>query len=240
MVRETLRKIGLSDEEINIYLYLLKEGSSKATVISKKLGVARTTTYRFLSNLHDKGLVSETIQNNVTYYSPAPPERIPELLHEQIEEINNIIPDLQKLTKKKEEGARVELFKGKEGMKTVMRDIVRERKPYVLIGEAQKYFEELQVFSHQWIKHIEEREIHGRLLCSSKQKFKITKTEELRFIEESLLPRITTWTYGNKSAQFIWSNPFYAVLIESKSVADSNRKMFNYLWKQAHEPSKKT
>ena len=51
MVREELKKIGLSDEEINIYTYLLKKGYSKATKISKDLGVARTTIYRFLSKL---------------------------------------------------------------------------------------------------------------------------------------------------------------------------------------------
>ena len=65
MIRETLRKIGLTDGEVNIYLFLLKKGHSKATVISKELGVARTTIYRFLSSLHEKGLISENIQNNV-------------------------------------------------------------------------------------------------------------------------------------------------------------------------------
>lgn len=233
MIRESLRKIGLGDEEINIYLFLLREGSSKATVISKKLGVARTTIYRFLASLHDKGLVSEMIQNNIKFYSSVSPKRIPELLQEKIEEINKIIPDLSKLVKEKEVGAKVELFKGKEGMKTVMRDILREEKQYTLIGEAEKYFEELEVFSLQWIKKIEEKKIKGRLLCSSKQKFKIAKTEKLRFIDDRLLPEITTWTYGNKTAQFIWSKPLYAVLIKSKSVADSNRKMFDYLWKLA-------
>ena len=51
MVKEQLRELGLGDEEINIYLILLKLGSSKATVLSKELGVARTTIYRFLSSL---------------------------------------------------------------------------------------------------------------------------------------------------------------------------------------------
>ena len=90
-MRNELKRIGLSDEEINIYLHLLREGSSKATTISKMLGVARTTIYRFLSSLHDKGLVSETTKNNVKYFGPTPPERIPEILQERVEEVNKIL-----------------------------------------------------------------------------------------------------------------------------------------------------
>src|SRR3989338_1288199 len=115
--------------------------------------------------------------------------------------------------KNKEEGANVELFKGNEGMRTIMNDIVREGKEYTLLGEAQKYFEELEVFSLQWIQKMDEKKIKGRLLCSAKQRFKIAKREKLRFIDERLLPEITTWVYGNKVAQFIWSKPLYVVLI---------------------------
>jgi len=44
---------------------------------------------------------------------------------------------------------------------------------------------------------------------------------------------ITTCVYGDKTAQFIWSKPYFVVLIESKSVARSNQKIFDYLWKMA-------
>ena len=68
MDRESLKRIGLADEEINIYILLLRKGASKATTISKDLGVARTTTYRFLASLQEKGLVSENIQNNLRWW----------------------------------------------------------------------------------------------------------------------------------------------------------------------------
>ena len=103
MVREILKKIGLSDTEINIYLLLLKNGYSKATILSKELKLARTTAYRFLSSLHDKGLVSESIQNNVKYFYPVEPERLSELLYEKIEEIQKVIPELKAIIGKRDE-----------------------------------------------------------------------------------------------------------------------------------------
>jgi len=239
MIRETLRKIGLSDEEVNIYLFLLKKGYSKATVISKELGVARTTIYRFLSSLHEKGLISENIQNNVKYFYPVNPERIPEIIEERVEEIKEIIPELSSLKKRAGEETKVELFKGKEGIKTIMRDILRERKPYTFMGEVEKYFSEIETFSMQWLRKIEMEKIHGKLLCSEEQRFKIAKTEKYKLLSHDLMPEISVWTYGNKTALFVWSDPLYAILIDSKSVTSGNKKTFDYFWSMAKEPTQK-
>ncbi len=238
MVREELKKIGLSDEEINIYTYLLKKGYSKATKISKDLGVARTTIYRFLSKLITKGLVSENIQNNITFYFPVDPNRIPEILEERIEEIKSTIPELIALKTKTLEDTKVELFRGKEGIKTVMRDIIRESKNYEFIGEAEKYFSEMEIFTIQWIKLVEKNKINGRLLGSEEQKFKVGKTEEYKLLPKELIPEISICTYGEKTALFIWTDPYHAVLIKNKSVTKSYQKYFEYLWKIAKNPSK--
>jgi len=240
MIRESLKKIGLTEEEINIYLLLLKLGSSKATIISKELGVARTTIYRFLLSLYEKGLISENIQNNVKYFYPVDPKRIPEILKERAEEIQQIIPELNSLKSDLNEETNVELYKGKNGIKTIMNDILREEKDYTFIGNAEKYFEEfdIDIFTSQWIRKIEKGKIKGRLLCNKKQKFKIAKTEEYKLLPEDLIPKISTWTYGDKTAIFIWSKPFYVVLVNNKSIADSNKKTFEYFWKMAKKPSK--
>ena len=238
MDREALKRIGLAEEEINIYFILLRRGFSKATVISKELNVARTTTYRFLNSLLEKGLISENIQNNVKYFYPVDPKRIPEILEERTHEIEKIIPELVSMQGISNEESKVELFKGKEGMKTVMRDIIREGKSYTFIGEAEKYFSDVSIFITQWLKSVEEKKIIGKLLCSKTQKFKVAKTETYKLLDEDLIPEISIWTYGNKTALVIWSNPSYAIIIDSKAVTNGNRKTFDYLWRLAKNPSK--
>lgn len=241
MEREILKKIGLSDEEVNIYLLLLSLGPSKVTIISKELNLARSTAYRFLESLQQKGLVGMNIQENVKFFYPTLPERIPEILKEKAEEVKQIIPKLNSLKKSSVEETSVELFKGKEGIKTIMNDIIRSKKEYTFLGEAEKYFEELDmdIFSAQWVRKIEKTKIKGRVLCSEKQKFIIAKTEKYKLLPAELIPEITTWTYGNKTALFIWSKPFYCVLINNKQVTESNKKIFEYFWKIAKRPSKK-
>ena len=230
-MRETLRKIGLVEEEINIYLLLLKLGSSKATKLSKELRLARSTVYRFLDSLLEKGLISENIVNNVKFFTAVSPERIPEILEERADEIKSIIPKLNSLIGREHEEAKVELFKGKEGIKTVMNDIIKEGKDYTFLGEAEKFFHEIEFFTFQWIKKVEEKKIKGRLLCSKEQKFEIAKTEKLKFLDKELIPEITTWTYGNKTAFIIMSEQFDVVFINTKPVKKRNKKLFDYLWK---------
>jgi len=239
MVREILKKIGLNEIEINIYILLLKKGNSKVTILAKELGLARTTIYRFLTSLHEKGLIGENIQNNVKYFYAVDPERIPEIIEERAEEVRDKISELKSLQNKDLEWANVELYRGKEGIKTVMKDIIRIKKPYTFIGEAEKYFSEIEFFTIQWLKQVDKKKIKGRLLVPENQKFKVAKTEKYKILPEELISGISIWTYGDKTALFIWSEPFFVVLISNRSVTDNNKKTFEYLWRFAKKPSKK-
>ncbi len=44
--------------------------------------------------------------------------------------------------------------------------------------------------------------------------------------------------WGNKTAIFVWSEPYYAVLIDNEEITSSNLATFNSLWKTAEIPTK--
>ena len=57
-VRPTLERIGLSPNEVKIYLTLLRLGASKAGKIAKEAQVDRSATYDSLKRLLEKGIIS--------------------------------------------------------------------------------------------------------------------------------------------------------------------------------------
>ncbi len=240
-MREILRKIGLAEEEITLYTTLLRLKEAKPTTLSIELGLARSTVYRFLDSLHQKGLVSEFLQNGIKYYSATSPERLPQILEDRIDEIKTIIPELltyavQEKTRK----TKVELFKGIEGLKTVMNDNLALKEDYCILGHADAWFTLADIFTMQWMKKAQALKLKGRILISpSNKKFSIAPNEEFRFLPEELITNITIQIYGAKMAQFIFSEPVYTVLIESKDVARNNLAMFDYLWKTARIPNEK-
>ena len=63
MIDKTLEKLGLKDEEIKTFLYLLENGEQTAGALAKKTGLSRPSLYGFLKKLKESGLVVESQKN---------------------------------------------------------------------------------------------------------------------------------------------------------------------------------
>ena len=57
-VNEILQKLGLTQNESRVYIYLSKNGFAKARDIASNQNIPRTQTYHLLTALHNKGIVS--------------------------------------------------------------------------------------------------------------------------------------------------------------------------------------
>jgi len=233
MEYELLERLGMNENEIKIYLFLLRTGESTAPEISKNTGIDKATIYRGLDNLIKLGFVSEITVNKIKRFTASPPHKLIDKTEELKEELEKVVPELQKLSTLQRTTAQVELYQGKEGIKTVLRDILESGKPYVMMGHVETFFDEIPVYCDIWISRIEKQDVRGKVLCPKEEFVKIAKNEELRYMPKELTSLISTWIYGDKTAQFIMTTPAYVVLIKNKDVAESNMKIFNYLWKKA-------
>ena len=233
MDTEVLEKIGLRKKEANSYLALLKLKSATVTQISQEARIDRTQTYDILEKLIDKGLCSFVIKNNVKYYSPSNPEQILIDFKEKQKELNNLMPQLLSLFQQPVEKVSVEIFKGKEGVKTILKDVLRTRKNYFMFGTPQAFENTLPIFSTQFLKQLEKENIKEKIIFNKKTKFTKLKNSEYRYLHEDILSPTDTLVYGDKVVLFIWTDPYYGILIYSKEIAETNKKHFEYLWKQA-------
>ena len=66
----------------------------------------------------------------------------------------------------------------------------------------------------------------------------IGENEEYRFLPDQLISFTSLCEWGNKTAVFVWSEPYYLILIENQEIANSNLTHFNYLWSIGEKPSK--
>ena len=82
-----LRKLGLTEKEVRVYLAGLELGPSSVLNIAQKAGLARPTTYEIIKSLENKGLFAETKQKKKRYFVAQSPERILGLLRVQKKEI---------------------------------------------------------------------------------------------------------------------------------------------------------
>ncbi|MEJ2242807.1 MAG: helix-turn-helix domain-containing protein, partial [Candidatus Bathyarchaeota archaeon] len=62
-IKDTLRKFGLSENEIEVYILLGKSGPKKGFEITKHLKINKGQVYRILKNLEKKGIIESTLEH---------------------------------------------------------------------------------------------------------------------------------------------------------------------------------
>jgi len=231
-----LKKLGLQEAEIKIYLSLLKRGLSTATQISQDTSLNRSHIYDKIEILLEKGLISFVIRNNVKYFKASNPEKIIDYIKEIQENIQSILPNLNKLRTLPKPKTIVELYQGKEGMKTILKDIIREKKDYSVFGEEGQFQEILPIYIEQFLRDIKYNKIKERLLSKEEKREKIILAEpntEVKYLPDKFFSPITMAVYGDKTAIFIWAEPQFVVLIKDKDVSKAFNSYFQLLWKIA-------
>jgi sugar-specific transcriptional regulator TrmB len=80
-IEKTLHRLGLSKNEIRVYLHIARTGEHKASEISEALALHRTETYRILRDLEKKGLISSVFEKPLKFIA-TPFEKALDLLIE--------------------------------------------------------------------------------------------------------------------------------------------------------------
>ncbi len=239
MNTEVLKEIGLTNTEIKVYVTLLELGPSLASKISKTANVERTVTYHVLEKLIRKGIVSFVIKENRKYFSAAEPEKLRDLLREKEDILNQIIPQLVKLKKSEEQPLSIEVFRGKEGFKTVMEDLIRDKKPYYILGYTGKGPD----IAKFWFVHWQKRRIKNKvkrylLVHKGKENLKILKypLTRIKILPEQIIhePKTSTIIYSDKILLFLPLEEFAGIRIKNKEIHDSYKEYFDILWKKSN------
>ncbi|MDO8553713.1 MAG: helix-turn-helix domain-containing protein, partial [Candidatus Micrarchaeota archaeon] len=90
MNTDTLKKIGLSDSEIRVYISLLELGQTTTGPLVKKTGVPSSKIYHILGSLTDKGLVGHVIHGKVKKFRANRPTALRHLLDKREQETAQI------------------------------------------------------------------------------------------------------------------------------------------------------
>lgn len=238
-IEQTLSKLGLEKQEAKVYLALLDLNEATATKLAERTGIGRVNMYQITNKLIEKGLVSYIIKNNVKYFSAADPETLLKNIQEKEKELKRILPGLKARQQQTIPETKVEIYRGKEGINTILKMIIKDKKDYFMLGGAEECNKEFELMMKIFIKHGEKAGIKGKFLERKDTEFFIGEHEEYKYIPEELISSTTLTIFGNKVATFVWTRPFYTILIENKQVAKTNLATFNYLWKTAEIPAEK-
>ncbi len=244
MDTKILKEIGLTDNEIKVYLTMLEEDENLASTIANKTRINRSLVYTILTNLINKGMISYVIKENRKYFKATAPEKILNVLKEkeqeirkQEEKIKEIIPKLKSLKLPKKEEPSIEVYKGKEGLKTVLDDVLKEGKDYQMIGYTAIGTKIAEYWFAHWHRRRIKMGIKRKILApytlkgKSVMKYPLTKA---KYFPSHYSMQTSTLIYGDKATIYLpLKNDFLGIMIKSKEIIETYRSQFNLLWKIA-------
>lgn len=230
-MEQELRQSGLTGNEAKVYLALLKSNRISGSRLAKKTGLDRSVTYNVLDNLIEKGLVNHVIKDGKKIFSAGKPENLLTPIKEKEDFITSIIPKLKKIQKVPEAKGNVEVYEGKEGLKSFTLDVLRFDEFYILNATG-KIFTVLEYFGPRIIREGKKKtEIRIIAIEESKDTDLMRLNAEVRFLPKEYTNSATTFIYGDKVAfQIITEKPMI-VVIESKTISEGYKKDFELIWK---------
>lgn len=229
-------EIGLSTQEAETYLALLKLGGSTATNLAKEIGFKRTTVYPVLKSLAEKGCVFVYFRKSKRYYYAQKPGKLVNLLEKKVEFFNSALPLFESLDKKQAQVMGLRFIETKEELKQFYENILAEykNKNYRVIGNAYEWESIDPEFFAYYRKNRGRLNIKTRLLLSADSEG-VNPTDKILLREFKYLPE----KYKFKSTMNIFNDKILiisphisslAVVIAVPVMVDIFKSMFEIIW----------
>lgn len=236
IITDSLKELGLKNNDIQVYLALLKKIRSTVIEIATESGVHRVSVYASLKKLMKQGLASYVSFEGKKGFLANKPEALLTLMQLKEEKITSILPQLKALYEKAENQAQV--FEGLDGIKFILRDMIETGKDIKAFGIPKAMPELLKNFlitfhrdriaKKMCIDHIYNENAQERIAYLNKIKY-----SKAKYLPPEYNVPATTVIYGNKTSFWIWSEVPFSVLIESEKMAETYRKYFKMLWEHS-------
>lgn len=238
---------GLSSEQALIYTYLLNTGVSNAKVISSKTGIGRTLTYKVIDQLIAMELVEKRdATNKIAMFFPKHPQKLKDLIDKKnseariaSENLAYIFTDLSSSYNLLLGKPNVQFYEGEQGLKNVYNDILEIGEDIMVISSP---IEE----GRQNVLHLIREQIEKQVAKNIKtkaitplggQKIATQITDDEKFLisrkeipKEKLHIPAQIIVYGDKVAITNFKESMITVVMESKYINETFRRIFDYIW----------
>lgn len=243
MYLELLQDLGLSKNEAEIYESLLDLGEVSVSGIAAQTNINRRNIYDVLSRMTEKGLVFPIIDIRETRYKAVDPGKLLELIKEKEGRLQKALPDLQKLYHSKPKSHEVFIYRGAEGWKNYMLDLIRIGEPAYFIAAKGGWLDaRVKHFYPQFYKETQRKKISFKHLFEWDVKTHVPQIFEYVKSDYKFLPKgysapaavdffgdhvniITPMRLGGFE-----DDDISITVIVNKTIATSFRVWFQFMW----------
>jgi len=236
-IKNILQQFGISDEEADVYMLLMKIHKAPSSLIAKKLNIKRTSAYNILNRMTKKGLIYHSISNKIKYFSSTDPEKLIGRYQASLNKLNDLIPLISTLGGLTDQH-QFEFFEGEKSILGIYDEIVKSDSEILCLfhPDAMYDFGKNKMQSKAFDKIRIKNKIPFRVLSwedslpSNTSKDDEKCLRQTRFFKSAIEPfYIEVYQYGNKIA-FLPVLEYQAFVTNGAQSAMGFRSIFNALW----------
>ncbi|MBT5023113.1 hypothetical protein HOK51_04365 [Candidatus Woesearchaeota archaeon] len=240
-----LRDIGLTDNEIKIYLTLLKLGISTSSKIVENANTSSGKIYETLNKLFNKGLVSISKINGIQHFESTHPNALIDFIDEQKKaldekekQLGTILPKLVELQQRPLVPFSSNVLTGTRSIKPLIIDLfAKSQKPICAMGlRGDKRSKYNNFWWHITENELEKKKKNANYLFSENKSDYFKKHKKLKNIETKHTESITPMAVDiidDHVLLLTYEEDLKCVHIHNKAIAISFRSFFMTLWNQA-------
>jgi predicted transcriptional regulator len=235
---EVLEDLGLSKNEVRVYLMLLEIGSATSWEVSKRIKIHRTNTYDALNRLIKKGLVSYISKGEKKYYEILDPLQLKNVLKEKEIALERVMPELLMVRRFAGEQSDAAILEGVHAFQKILLSWLEFEEPILVYGIPKNAPEMMKNF----IGHFHENRIGKKIVMRHIYNYnameRINYLNTLPLTEAKHLPQqyystVSTNICGDEVALVLWNENPIIIKIKNRQVADSYKNYFEVLWQGA-------
>jgi sugar-specific transcriptional regulator TrmB len=258
VLKNYFEKLGLGNEEYQIYSTLLRIGRMSVLQIAKETNISRTNTYRLLEKLVIKGVVEELLDNKHKVYEAGDVSTLDLLIkHKEVEldYLHKYLPQVSQFLQGNKNidqpGTKVVFYRGVEGIKQLAWNVIQTKTEWVaytsssfkkIVGEKydKKFAEELKLRKVQWRELISDGYFESLDKTSSDEAddlygFAHPGQAFVRYIPKETLDitHVSDIFDDVVSFQSWYNGDIYGVEIYNKELNRTQRQLFEIVWQIA-------
>ncbi|MFH1790199.1 MAG: helix-turn-helix domain-containing protein [bacterium] len=228
----------LDEKEAKVYLAGLELGRSRVSVIAKKAGLNRITTYEILKRLHARGFAASALYGKIIVFKVVEPEILIKKMQRKLDLAKQALPQLLMVSGLNKNKPKMEFYEGNEGIRTIYENTLDCRNKEILnIANPNNVLKIIgeDFFTHYVAKRVKRKIIVKVLLPDMKENKKYIKEtkealREVKYFNESryILPNeILIW--DTKVALLSFTAKI-GVVIQDNDISQSMKSLWQMVW----------
>lgn len=245
---EYLKQLGLSSQQIKIYLDLASHPESTVVAIHKRLFHPRSSIYLELERLTDKGFIISKKVGKTTTYKITRPEILELEIEKEAEKLSFLKKNLSGFTKSisslegsKQTPKSINIYKGQSGIKQLLWNIILS-KTKLLVGFSPGQLEDVtdRKFAEKWREEFKRFNMHNRIIFNKTKPLSwsdvphfLEKNVEAEVLDEKKI-KFDRYTLIYDDILAVCSlktdSDQYGIEIRDELLVQSYRQIFDFIW----------